>query len=132
MQGLAVSIARAQPNPLTVSLLNDLDKAFGAALATQFAFSTRMMPQLFWLLLGMTFAAVVGLGYQIGLRGQTLRGLSLLVIGMWTAVITDILDLGTARVGDIGHDVAVYQWVLDDIMGNGASRDPGDAPGTAG
>ena len=128
MQGLAAEIARSRPDPLSVSLLNELDAAFGAATTVQFAFSTRMMPQLFWLLIGMTFTAVVGLGYQIGLRGQTLRGLSLLVIGMWTAVITEILDLGTARIGDIGNDTGVYQWVLDDLAGetppsDGSGRD---------
>lgn len=121
MQRLAVAIAQAQPNPLTVSLLNDLDAAFGAATATRFAFAARMTPQLFWLLIGMTLASAAGLGYQIGLRGQTLRFLSLVIIGMWTAVITDILDLGTARIGLIDNDASVYQWVMEDPIGAGPS-----------
>lgn len=114
MQHLATAIAQAQPNPLTVSLLNDLDAAFGAATATRFAFAAQMMPQLFWLLLGMTLVSVGGLSYQIGLRGQTLRSLLLLIIGMWTAVITDILDLGSARIGGISTDTAVYRWVMEE------------------
>jgi len=109
----AAAIAQAQPNPLTVSLLNELDAAFGAATNVRFAFSTRMLPQLFWLLLGMTALTVAGMGYQLGVRGQTLRRLALLIIVMWTAVITDILDLGTARIGSIGNDRSVYHWAME-------------------
>ena len=115
MMAPAAALARAEPNALTVSLLNALDDAFSATAATRFAFSARMLPQLFWLLLGMTLVSVGALGYQIGLRGQTLRVLSLLVIAMWTAVITDILDLGSARTGVMNHDTAVYHWVMEEF-----------------
>lgn len=112
---IAVAIVQTQPNSFTVSLLNYLDTAFGAATSIRFAFSTRMMPQLFWLLLGMAVISVGGMGYQTGLRKQTLRKFSLLIIVMWTAVITEILDLGTPRIGTISNSTAVYQWVLDAI-----------------
>lgn len=122
MQHKAAAMAQAQPNPLTVSLLNDLDAAFGAATTVRFAFTTRMLPQLFWLLLGMTLVAVAGLGYQMGVRGNRLRMFSLLIIGMWTAVIAEILDLGTARIGTISNDAIMYRWLqeefaLDQSMG---------------
>jgi hypothetical protein len=123
----AAAIARAQPNPLTVSLLNALDQAFGAATAVRFAFSARMLPQLFWLLLGMTALSVAGMGYQLGVRAQTLRRLSLLIIVMWTAVIADILDLGTARIGWIGNDESVYPWATEGFEA-GMSALPASAP----
>jgi hypothetical protein len=122
MQRIAVAIVQAQPNSFTTSLLNYLDTAFGAATSIRFAFSTRMMPQLFWLLLGMALVSVGGMGYQTGLRKQTLRKFSLLIIVMWTAVITEILDLGTPRIGTISNSTAVYQWVLDEIA---AAAPPG-------
>lgn len=117
MRHKAAAIAQAEPNPLTVSLLNELDAAFGATTTVRFAFTTRMLPQLFWLLLGMTVVAVAGLGYQMGVRGNGLRVFSLLIIGMWTAVITDILDLGTARVGTISNDTIMYQWLDEEFAG---------------
>ena len=73
----------------------------------------------------MTCISVAGLGYQIGMRGQTLRVLSSLIIAMWAALIMDILDLGTARVGTIVTDTSVYQWVLDDLAGRDRATDPG-------
>lgn len=123
MWDIASEIAREQPNPLTVSLLNNLDDAFSAATEIRFAFGTRMMSQVFWLLIGMTLATVTGLGYQTGIRRKTQRKLSLMIIVMWTAVIANILDLGTARIGNIGHNADIYSWTLDSFNIEAASAD---------
>jgi hypothetical protein len=60
------------------------------------------------------------LGYQFGLKGQPLRGLIALLTLMWTAVIIDILDLGSARLGNLRTDPAVYEWTIQSF-GSGAS-----------
>lgn len=125
MRDLAAEAMLEHPTQLTENLLGQLDTAFGAATTTRFAFSGRLSPQIFWLLLAMTCISVAGLGYQIGMRGQTLRVLSSLIIAMWAALIMDILDLGTARVGTIVTDTSVYQWVLDDLAGRDRATDPG-------
>ena len=125
MRDLAARVMREHPTQLTEPLLGQLDAAFGAATTTRFAFSSRLSPQIFWLLLAMTCISVAGLGYQIGMRGQTLRVLSTLIIAMWAALIMDILDLGTARIGTIATDTSVYQWVLDDRTGAERTPDPG-------
>ncbi|WP_347268287.1 hypothetical protein [Paracoccus sp. (in: a-proteobacteria)] len=117
MRDLAAAATRDRPSQLTRPLLEQLDSAFGAATTTRFAFSARLAPQIFWLLLTMTCLSVAGLGYQIGMRGQGLRVLSSLMIFMWAFVVVDILDLGTARTGSINNDTSVYQWVIEDMAG---------------
>lgn len=117
---LAAAIMLEQPNALTEPLLGQIDSAFAAATTTRFAFTARLHPQVFWLLMAMTSLSVAGLGYQIGQRGQSLRVLSALIIFMWSAVVMDILDLGTARIGTILTDTSVYQWLLGDLAVPGA------------
>ena len=124
MRDLAVVVMRDQPSQLTELLMSQLNTAFATAATTRFAFSARLQPQIFWLLLAMTGLSVAGLGYQLGMRGQSLRVLSALIIFMWSAVVMDILDLGTARIGTISTDTAVYQWLLDDLGRGAAAQAP--------
>lgn len=111
------ALVRERPDPASVSLMSSLDETFGAAARTQFAFGTQMPAQLFWLLIAMSLSSMAALGFQIGFRGQTLRVLSLLLTAMWTVVIADILDLSSARVGNLHHDTAVYDWTLQALAG---------------
>lgn len=125
MRDLAVAVMQDQPSQLTEPLLGQLNTAFAAATTTRFAFSARLQPQIFWLLLTMTGLSVAGLGYQLGMRGQSLRVLSALIIFMWSAVVMDILDLGTARIGTIHTDISVYEWLLEDLGRSAAATAQG-------
>jgi hypothetical protein len=115
--GHAAALVREQPSPVTASLMNALNAVFDSASATRLAMSTGMPPMLFWLLVGMTLASMGGLGYQLGLRGLTLRSLSLVLMTMWTVVMTAILDLGSPRMGHVHTGTAVYEWTIQGFAG---------------
>ncbi|MBP0464607.1 hypothetical protein J5Y09_11875 [Roseomonas sp. PWR1] len=117
MWGHVTAIVRERPDPVATALMAALNEAFDLAMAERFAFSFTMPPQLFWLLIGMTTLTMAALGYQLGLRRRPLRILSFLLLAMWTATMTVILDLGAARVGDIRVGAGVYEWTLQGFEG---------------
>jgi hypothetical protein len=110
--GHAAALVREQPNPVTTALMTSLNEVFDTAAAQRLAFSTSLPPFLFWLLLGMTVASMAALGYQLGLRGISVRIPSLVLIAMWTMVMTAILDLGSARVGSVRSNPMAYDWTI--------------------
>ncbi|HVZ10007.1 hypothetical protein [Rhodopila sp.] len=107
------TMMRERPNPVTVGLVNSVDQAFAAAARVRFSYATRIPPQVLWLLIGSSLCTMGGLGYQLGLRGQTLRILSTALMAMWTLVIVDVLDLSSSRLGRVRTDTAIYGWVRD-------------------
>jgi hypothetical protein len=108
--GHVAAIVREKPDPVSAALMTSVNEAFDASAAERFSFEMRLPPQIFWLLLALTFTSMASLGYQLGLRGRTPRGLVMLLTVMWTAVIVAILDLATARVGAIRIDAHAYEW----------------------
>ncbi|MHB2168525.1 bestrophin-like domain [Alsobacter sp. R-9] len=108
----ASALAREKPDPVTALLIAALNDTFDASTGERFAFEKRLPLPLFWLLIGMAIISMAALGYQLGIRGTPLRLLSILLTGMWTLVITDILDLASARLGDIRTAAHVYEWTL--------------------
>jgi hypothetical protein len=117
MWGHLAAIVRERPDPVAASLMASLNETFDLATAERFAFAYRMPSQLFWLLVGMSTVSMAALGYQLGLRQRPLRLLSLLLLGMWTGTMTIILDLGSARVGNIRVSAEVYEWTLQSFAG---------------
>ncbi|MFG1294789.1 bestrophin-like domain [Xanthobacter variabilis] len=115
-------MVRERPDAISASMMNSLNDTFSASTGTRFAFSSHMPEELFWLLIGMSVVSMAALGYQIGIRGQKARALSLLLTAMWTMVIVDILDLSSARVGNVHNDTSVFNWTLDSLRP--------EAPGT--
>ena len=111
------ALVRERPDPVSTSLMASLNDVFDQATAERFAFSIIMPPSLFWLLIGMTMLSMAALGYQFGLRGRSLRWMSLMLMGMWTVVIVVILDLGSARLGTIRIGTQAYQWTLQGFQG---------------
>jgi hypothetical protein len=81
-------------------------------MAQRFAFEFRLPPQIFWLLIGMALLGMGGLGYQLGLRNNPLRGPVVLLTLVWTILIVDILDLGASRVGFVRPGTEAYEWTL--------------------
>ena len=108
---------RERPDPVATSLMASVNETFDLATAERFVFSIGFPPQLFWLLGGMTTFSRGALGFQLGLRQRPIRLLSLILLGMWTATMTIILDLGSARVGDIRVSTQIYDWTLEGFRG---------------
>jgi hypothetical protein len=115
--GHAAAIVRERPDPVAASLMNALNATFDLATTERFAFATLFPPQLFWLLVGMTVTSMAALGFQLGLRQKPLRVLSLLLLCMWTATMTIILDMGAARVGSIRVTTQAYDWTIEGFQG---------------
>jgi hypothetical protein len=115
--GHMAGLVRERPDPITAALQASLNDTFDSATSQRFAFSARLPPTLAWLLLGMATIGMAAVGYQLGLRGKPLRVLSTLLVAMWTAILVVILDLGTARIGNIRTSAAVYEWTLQGFQG---------------
>jgi hypothetical protein len=115
--GHLTAIVREQPNTVSTSLMAALNDAFDRATAERFAYNLRLPWQIFWLLIGMTLLGTAALGYQLGVRQRRVHILVALLTVMWTAVIVDILDLASPRVGTFRAGAAVYDWTLQGFTG---------------
>jgi hypothetical protein len=105
-------IVRAQPNPVSASLMASLNEVFDTTTAERLAFDIRMPPQIFWLLIGLSLLGMALLGYQLGVRGPRIPLLAALLSLTWTVVIVDILDLSAPRIGYLRATPAAYEWTL--------------------
>lgn len=117
MWGHLSVIVRERPDPVAAALMASLNEVFDLAVMERYAFTMPMPSQLFWLLIGMTTFSMGALGYQLGLRQRPLRILSLLLLGMWTATMTVILEFGAARAGNIRIGTTALEWTLEGFAG---------------
>jgi len=106
------TIVREQPNPVSASLMASLNEVFDATTAGRFAFELRLPPEILWLLLGLSLLGMAELGYQVGLRGPRVRVLAAMLAMTWTVVIVVIIDLASARIGNLRTSVSAYEWTL--------------------
>src|SRR5262245_17651824 len=111
------AIVREQPTPVSASLMAALNDTFDSATAERFAYSLRLPSQIFWLLIGMTVLAMAALGYQLGLRARKVHIMVLFLTAMWTAVIVNILDLASPRLGSFRASTTAYDWTLQGFKG---------------
>jgi hypothetical protein len=111
------SIVRERPDNVSSSLMASLNDAFDAGMAERFAIETTMPPQLFWLLIGLIFVSMATFGYRLGLSGDELRTLLVILTVVWTAVLVVILDLSTPRIGAARTSSTVYDWALESMAG---------------
>lgn len=103
-------IVRQQPDPVSASLMAAVNEAFDAGTTERFAMGMRLPPQIFWLLAGVMLLSMAALGYQFGIRGRPVRILILLLTVVWTAIIVNILDLASPRIGNFRTNTVVYEW----------------------
>lgn len=113
MWGNVAAIVREQPNPITGLLMAAVNEVIDLSAIERQAFTTVLPRSLLWLLLGMAVASMAALGFQFGLRGVRVRALSTVLVVMWTVVLTSILDLGSARLGDVRTSPAPYDWAIE-------------------
>jgi hypothetical protein len=117
MWGHMAAVVRERPDPVCASLMAALNDAFDQATAERFAYSLRLPSPIFWLLLGMTLLSTAALGYQLGLRARRVHILVLFLTLMWTAVIVEILDLASPRIGALRAGTAAYDWTVQGFKG---------------
>ena len=117
MWGNVAAIVREHPSPVSTSLMASVNDVFDASTAERFSYERRLPPQVFWLLMGMTVLGIGVLGYQMGLRGRTIRVMVVLLTCMWTVIIVDILDLASARFGNFRTSDAAYEWTIQGFQG---------------
>ncbi|KAA0694404.1 hypothetical protein DTW90_24075 [Neorhizobium sp. P12A] len=111
------SLVRERPDPVSAALMSSVNETFDAGTAERFALGIRLPRQIFWLLVGVMHLSMAALGYQFGLRGKPVRLLIVLLTIVWTAVVVNILDLASARVGSFRTDTSVYDWTLQTFKG---------------
>jgi hypothetical protein len=111
----ATVLIRARPDALIGLLTAALNEVFDMTTAERFAFALNVPPQITWLLFAMALIGMGSVGYRLGLRGKPLRLVATLLTLTWTAVIVDILDFGTPRIGNFRTDSAVYEWTLSSM-----------------
>lgn len=109
-------IVRAQPNPVSTSLMNALNDVFDMTTAERFAYDLRIPAQIFWLLIVLTLVGSGTLGFQMAIKSRAPFGLSALLMLAWTLVILAILDMGSPRFGGIRTSVSAYDWTLEGIV----------------
>ncbi|MBB3315175.1 hypothetical protein FHT77_001017 [Rhizobium sp. BK181] len=114
-------IVRQRPDAVTAALMSAVNETFDTGTSERLALDTRLPAQIFWLLIGVMMLSMATLGYQFGIKGQPVRFLVLLLTLVWTAVVIDILDLATARLGSFRTDVHMYEWTR---QGLGEARPP--------
>jgi hypothetical protein len=105
-------IVHEEPNPVSASLMAAVNDLFDMTTAERFVYELRLPPQIFRLLILMILLGMSGLGYQLGLKARPLRTLVVLLCVVWTTVVVDILDLGSARLGTFRTEIAAYEWTL--------------------
>lgn len=115
--GNVAAIVREQPSDVTSSMMESVNEVFDAATAERLSYARKLPPQVFWLLMGMTVLGMSVLGYQMGLKGRTIRPMVVLLTVMWTVIIVDILDLASARFGSFRTSTAAYEWTIQGFQG---------------
>ncbi len=111
--GLMSALIQSRVDPATVSLMNALNHVFDMTTAQRFAITQELPPPLIWLLFSFTIVGMVVLGYQLGLIGRPNRILATVMAILWTAVIVQVLDMGSARIGRFRTDDRPYLWTMD-------------------
>ncbi|MBS0642035.1 MAG: hypothetical protein JSS43_19390 [Proteobacteria bacterium] len=115
--GHAAALVREQPGPVSTWLASSINDAFDAGTEERFGFAFRLPSQIVWLVVGLVILGVGAIGYQLGLKGGTVRPMILLLTAVWTVVIVDILDLAAGRLGRFRTDPIAYEWTLRGFKG---------------
>ena len=115
--GHAAAIVREHPGPVATWLASSLNDAFDASTDERFGFALKLPSQVSLLIVGLSVLSIGIVGYQLGLKGGTIRPMILLLILVWTVIIVDILDLAAGRFGNFRADPSAYEWALRGFKG---------------
>jgi hypothetical protein len=110
--GLAQTVVRREPSPVTTAMMTALNEMFDTELAERFAFDSRVPLTLSWMLICGALLAIGAMGYQFGLTGARHLVLVSLLLTMWTGGMVLIADLNRPRLGAIRVDPAPLVWTI--------------------
>lgn len=100
------------PTPAVSSLMNAVNNAFDASTAMRLAMEYRMPIELLALLLLLSVLGTAAVGYQFGLTKRKGRMPGIVLALLWCVIVTEIIDIGSARIWTFRTDVRVYEWSL--------------------
>ncbi len=103
------------PTPAVSSLMNALNTTFDSSTALRLAMEYRMPSQLISLLLIMSLLGTAAVGYQFGLSKRNSRTPGIVLSILWCVVVTEIIDIGSARIWSFRTDSRVYEWSLEGL-----------------
>lgn len=106
---------QASQTPATSSLMNAINNAFDASTAMRLAMEYRMPIQVIGLLLLLSLLGAAAVGYQFGLTRRNGRGPGVLLCLLWCMLVTEIIDIGLARIWSFRTDARVYEWSLEGL-----------------
>lgn len=106
---------QASQTPATTSLMNAINNAFDASTAMRLAMEYRMPIQVIGLLLLLSLLGAAAVGYQFGLTRRSGRGPGVLLCLLWCMLVTEIIDIGSARIWSFRTDARVYEWSLQGL-----------------
>ncbi|NHF74369.1 hypothetical protein [Paracoccus xiamenensis] len=106
---------RESPTDPVSELMSSMNAAFDSSTAMQLAMEYRMPAQVIWLLLVMSQLGIAAVGYQFGLTGRRGRAPGLVLSVLWCAVVTEIVDIGSARIWSFRTDTRVYEWAMEGL-----------------
>jgi hypothetical protein len=118
---LVSHVVQERPDPISSALMASVNDTFDASTAERFALGIRLPWQIFWLLAGVMLVRMGALGYQFGLKGRPVRVMILCLTIVWTALVVNILDLASPRVGNFRTDASVYDWTIQGFRGAGGT-----------
>jgi hypothetical protein len=94
-----------------------VNETFDASTSERFALGIHLPLQVFWLLISLMFLSMAAVGYQFGLKGKPVRILMILLTIVWTAIVLNILDLASPRIGNFRTDTRAYDWTRQGFQG---------------
>ncbi len=101
--------------PTASSLMNAVNNAFDSSTAMRLAMEYRMPLQVVGLLLLLSAMGTAAVGYQFGLNRRKGRGPGILLLLLWCMIVTEIIDIGSARVWSFRTDTRVYEWSMESM-----------------
>ncbi len=110
--GNMTAIVHDRQDPVSTSLMAALNEVFDQGCCGAFRVRPAAAGSGLLVAVGITLFSMAALGYQFGLKGNPSGVLILLLAVMWTAVMVDILDLASPRLGRFRTDIAPYDWTL--------------------
>lgn len=115
MWGHLTALIKDRVDPQVAQLTGSMNAAFDSTTTAENLGHRTTPPEVIWLLMGLTLVAIGVMGFQFALNGHPHRLLGATMILVWTTVLFVILDLGSARIGDIRVDVSAYDSTISSM-----------------
>lgn len=112
--GISARIADS-PTPPVTSLMNAINNAFDSSTAMRLAMEYRMPTQIIALLLLLSLTGTAAVGYHFGLNGRRGRAPGILLAVLWSLIVVQIIDIGSARIWSFRTDARIYEWSLEGL-----------------